>query len=108
MRATAPGLAAPRSQRANAARISARAPDGDHGGDDLLGCGSLGALSHRIRIALEHDQRGGAGWMCRREQGTRRDRAVHRQEDSLATAEIVEHRGDAVGPLLQRRQARPM
>ena len=27
-----------------------------------------------------------------------------REEDRFATPEIVEHRGDAVGPLLQRRQ----
>jgi hypothetical protein len=31
---------------------------GDHGGSGLLGCGSLGALSHRIRVALQHDQPG--------------------------------------------------
>ena len=30
--------------------------------------------------------------------------ARRRDENRFATAEIVEHRGDAVGPLLQRRQ----
>ena len=42
--------------------------------------------------------------MCCREQRRRRERAVDREEDRFATPEIVEHRGDAVGPLLQGRQ----
>ena len=42
--------------------------------------------------------------MCCREQRRCRERAVDRDEDRFATPEIVEHRGDAVGPLLQGRQ----
>ena len=42
--------------------------------------------------------------MCCREQRRCRERAVDREEDRFATPEIVEHRGDAVGPLLQGRQ----
>ena len=61
-------------------------------------------MSARIREALEHDQRGGAGRMCRGEQRRCRESAVDRDEDRFTTAEIVEHRRDAVGPLLQRRQ----
>ena len=58
----------------------------------------------RICVTAEHDQRGGAGRMCRREQRSGRERGVPRYENRFATPEIVEHRGDAVGPLLQRRQ----
>jgi hypothetical protein len=81
-----------------------RAPHGDRGSSDLLGCGSLGALSHRIRVALEHDERGCARRMCCREQRPRRERAGAGEEDRFAAPEIVKHRGDAVGPLLQGRQ----
>ena len=42
--------------------------------------------------------------MCRCEQRRWRERADDREEDRFATSEIVEHRGDAVGPLLQGRQ----
>ena len=85
-----------------------RAPHGDHGGDDFLADRPVGAFSHRIRVTLQHDQRGGAGRMCRREQRPCRERAGVREEDRFTTPEIVEHRGDAVGPLLQGRQrARP-
>ena len=62
-------------------------------------CGSA-----RICVTVEHDQRGGAGRMCRREQRRCRERGVRRDEYRFATPEIVEHRGDAVGPLLQGRQ----
>ena len=70
---------------------------------------SLGFVSNecgaaRIRVTLEHDQRGGARRMCRREQRRCRERGVDRDEDRFATPEVVEHRGDAVGPLLQGRQ----
>ena len=58
----------------------------------------------RIRETVEHDQRGGAGRMCRREQRRGRERGVRRDENRFATPEVVEHRGDAVGPLLQGRQ----
>ena len=41
------------------------------------------------------------GRMCRGEHRSRRQRAPGaREEDRFATPEIVEHRGDAVGPLL--------
>ena len=58
----------------------------------------------RICVTVEHDQRGGARRMCRREQRRCRERGVRRDENRFATPEVVEHRGDAVGPLLQRRQ----
>ena len=118
MRATVPGLAARRSCRAHVARISSF-----HGMSGFITCWNspvphmatmaattssriepVGAFSQRIRVALEHDQRGCAGRMCRREQRRCRERAVAREEDRFATPEIVEHRGDAVGPLLQGRQ----
>ena len=38
--------------------------------------------------------------MCRCEQRRWRERAVVRDEDRFATPEIIEHGGDAVGPLL--------
>jgi len=76
----------------------ARAPHGDRGSIYLLGCGSRGEPSHRIRVALQHDQRGCARRMCRREQRPRRERARHREEDRFTTREIIQHRGDAVGP----------
>ena len=58
----------------------------------------------RICVTVEHDQRGGARRMCRREQRRWRERGVRRDENRFATPEVVEHRGDAVGPLLQGRQ----
>ncbi len=81
-----------------------RAPHGDHGSEDFLEVGSIGAFSKRIRVALEDDQRGCTGRMCRGEKRRWRERAVDREEDRFAAPEIVEHRGDAVGPLLQGRQ----
>jgi hypothetical protein len=42
--------------------------------------------------------------MCRREQRSGRGPDADREEDRFTTSEIVEHRGDAVGPLLQGRQ----
>ena len=113
MRATVPGLAARRSIRANVARISSF-----HGMSGFKTCchspvphiAAIAALTssrigdaRRIRVALEHDQRGGARRMCRCEQRPRRERAVAGEEDRFANSEIVEHRGDAVGPLLQGR-----
>ena len=44
------------------------APRGERGGSDLLGRGPVCALSHRTRVALEHDERGGARRRCCREQ----------------------------------------
>ena len=58
----------------------------------------------RICVTVEHDQRGGARRMCRREQRSWREPDVDRDEDRFTTSEVVEHRGDAVGPLLQGRQ----
>ena len=58
----------------------------------------------RICETVEHDQRGGAGRMCRREERSGRERGVRCDEYRFATPEGVEHRGDAVGPLLQGRQ----
>jgi hypothetical protein len=54
-----------------------------------------------ICVTVEHDQRGGARRMCRREQRRWRECGVRRAEDRFTTSEVVEHRGDAVGPLLQ-------
>ena len=77
------------------------APHADHRGVNFVSneCGSA-----RIRVTVEHDQRGGARRICRREQRRWRERGVGREEDRFATPEVVEHRGDAVGPLLQGRQ----
>ena len=68
-----PDLLVPRHVRIHRMLVLTRPPCGDRAGDYLLGCGSLGALNHRIRVALQHDQRGCARRMCRREQRTRRD-----------------------------------
>jgi hypothetical protein len=76
-----------------------RAPHRRYRSDDFLAIGD----ARRVRVALKHDQCGCAGRMCRREQRPRRERAVEGEEDRFATSEIVEHRGDAVGPLLQGR-----
>ena len=82
------------------------APHGDYGSEEFLGIevAAVSALSRRIRVALEYDERGGAGRICRREQCRCREPGVRRDEYRFTTPEIVEHRGDAVGPLLQRRQ----
>ena len=81
-----------------------RAPHGDQGRDDFLGIAPISAFSKRIRVTFENDKRGGARRMCRREQRPRRERPGAHEQDPFATLEIVEHSGDAVGPLLQRRQ----
>jgi hypothetical protein len=73
MSATVRGLDARRSSRAHAARISAfhgisgfarcasaRTPHRDIRGEGFLEVHSLGAYSKRIRVAIEHDERGGA------------------------------------------------
>ena len=99
-----PDLLVPRHVRIHDMLQLPRPPHGDHRQRGLPRCEPIGAFSHRIRVALEHDQRGCAGRMCCREQRRRRERAVDREEDRFATPEIVEHRGDAVGPLLQGRQ----
>ena len=67
-------------------------------GDGLLGrCGILTDFSKRMSEALKHDQRGCAGRMCCGEK-RRRQRGGNGKEDRFAAPEIVEHRGDAVGP----------
>ncbi len=58
----------------------------------------------RICVAVEHDQRGGARRMCCREQRGGRERGGKREENRFSALEVVEHRGDAVGPLLHVRQ----
>ena len=58
----------------------------------------------RICVTVEHDQRGGARRMCRRKQRSGRERGVRCDENRFAAPQGVEHRGDAVGPLLQGRQ----
>ena len=77
------------------------APHADKRGVNFVSneCGSA-----RIRVTVEHDQRGGARRMCRREQCPGRERDARRDDNRFATPEVVEHRGDAVGPLLQGRQ----
>jgi hypothetical protein len=87
--------------------LLSRAPQGDIGSDDFLAIESIGALTHRICVALEHIQRGGARRMRCCEQRRRRARADARDKGRFGAAEIVEHGGDAVGPLLQGRQRAP-
>ena len=99
-----PDLLVPRHVRIHRMLVFPRPPHGDHGSPDFLGRWSLGALRKWLGVALEDDQRGCAGRMCCGEQRSRRERADAREEDRFATVEIVEHRGDAVGPLLQGRQ----
>ena len=83
----------------------ARSPHGDHGSEDFLG-GAPGSV--RSRHADPRSPRARPARWC----GTdvlRRTAPLSRtrrrcDEDRFATSEIVEHRGDAVGPLLQGRQ----
>jgi hypothetical protein len=98
-----PDLLVPRHVRIDRMLELAGPIHGSPGSDHLLDSCSISAFSHRIREALEHDKRGGAGRMCRREQRRWRERAGAREDDRFATPEIVKHRGDAVGPLLQGR-----
>lgn len=58
----------------------------------------------RICETVERDQRGGERRMCRGEQRRGHERGVRCDENRFATPEVVEHRGDAVSPLLQRGQ----
>ena len=82
----------------------ASAPHGDRGSNAFLGFDPTGALSRRIHIALEHDEGGSAGRICCGEQRRRRERADCDEKCRFGTSEIVEHCGDAVGPLLDGRQ----
>ena len=79
-------------------------PHRDHGSPRFFRIEPISAFLNRIRVTLKDDQRGGARRICRREQRSRRDRANARDEDRFAAPEVVQHGGDAVGPLLQRRQ----
>jgi hypothetical protein len=66
-----------------------RAPHSDRGSVPFLAnepIGALSPLSHRIRVALEHDERGGARRMCRGEQRRCRERAGAREQDRFATS----------------------
>jgi hypothetical protein len=76
-------------------------PGGDEGGADFLVRPPITAGNNRIRETLEHDERCGARRMGRREQRRGSKRSRDSDENRLAAAEIVEYRGDAVGPLLQ-------
>ena len=69
-----------------------------------FGCVLIERGAARICETVEHDQRGGARRMCRREQRRCRERGVRRDENRSSAPVIVEHRGDAVSPLLQGRQ----
>ena len=69
----------------------------------FLGSEPLRAFSKRIRVALEHDQRG-CGTDVSLRTAPPSQPAGDREEDRFATPEIVEHRGDAVGPSLHGRQ----
>jgi hypothetical protein len=82
----------------------AGSPGGGTGSDDFLGIEPISAFPNRLCVTVEHDQRGGARRMCRREQRSGRERPVERDEDRFATPQIVQDCGDAVGPLLQGRQ----
>ena len=78
-----------------------RAPCGDNAGKKFLGIEPTDARG--IPVALEHDERSRARGISGREQRGRRERTDAREEDRLATGEIVKHGGDAVGPLRQGR-----
>jgi hypothetical protein len=99
-----PDLLVPRHVRIDHMFVFPRPPHGGPGSDNFLEIDPISAFNHRVGVALERDQRGGAGRMCGCEQRPRRERAINREEDRILTSEIVEHRGDAVGPLLQGRQ----
>jgi hypothetical protein len=71
--------------------------------DGFLGGEIPRAFSKRMCIPLKHDQCRCAGRMSCREQ-RRVQRAAKCDQDRFATPEIIQYRGDAVGPLLQGRQ----
>jgi hypothetical protein len=78
------------------------APHSDIGSDDFLeGCS---CCAFRISEALEHNQCGCPRGMCCREQRCCGESAIGCDDNRFAAPEIVEHCGDAVGPLLQGRQ----
>ena len=119
MRATVPGLAARRSCRAHAARISSfhgmsgfiaccNSPVphiGDHGGDEL----PRGRAHRCVQPSDPRSPRARPARWCGTDVSPRtappsRTRRRLASEDRFAAPEIVQHCGDAVGPLLQGRQ----
>jgi len=82
-----------------------RSPHGDHGGGDFFGDGPvfIRLLGVRNGPSLKHDERGGAGRICRGEERRRRECARPRDQRGAGASDSVEHRSDAVGPLLQGR-----
>jgi hypothetical protein len=95
-----PDLLVPRHVRIHHVHGFARPPRADPPSLELA-LDEWGAA--RICVTVEHDQGGGARRMCRREQGSGRERGVRCDENRFAAPDGVEHRGDAVGPLLQGR-----
>ena len=81
---------------------TARTPCGKNVGEEFLNIEPVGGRG--IRVAFEHDERGGPSGMGCREQRSCRERTDAREKDRLAAVEVVENCGDAVGPLLQSRQ----
>jgi hypothetical protein len=77
------------------------APRGVEAGDEGLHVEPIVARARSMRESVLHDQRCGARWMSCCEQRCRWQRPGAREKDRFATSEIVEHGGDAVGPLLQ-------
>ena len=77
-----PDLLVPRHLRIEDMLVFARSPHGDHGIEEFLR-DQPSDVQTRIRVDLQHDQRGGAGRMCRCEQRRRRKRAVDRDEHRL-------------------------
>jgi hypothetical protein len=80
-----------------------RSPHGDHGGGDFFGDGPvfIRLLGVRNGPSLTHDERGGAGRICRGEERRRRECARPRDQRGTGASDSVEHRSDAVSPLLQ-------
>ena len=77
---------------------------GDIAREDFFRIEPVSAFGFRIGVALEHDQRDSAGRICCCKKRRWTERAAEHEEDRFAAPEVVQHRGDAVGPLLQGRQ----
>ena len=96
-----PDLLVPRHVRIERMLHLPRAPHGDHGGLDILGrslqCGaSAKPSSTTSAVARDGCVAANKRRLC--------ESAVDCEEDGFTAAEIVKHRGDAVGPLLQGRE----
>ena len=61
-------------------------------------------MLQRERVTVEDHQCRGTTGVRRREQRTCGERTVERHQHRALTLEFVEHRGDGVGPLLERGQ----